>query len=358
VRASTYANAGVDINDVAKIHSLLARRFTKSFEHRRGRFGQVVGGIGHYAGLIDIGGDRLLAIHVDGVGTKVLVAQMVDKGYESLGIDCVAMCANDLICLGSEPICLVDYIALKRVDEALVDQLAKGLLRGAEEARMAVVGGETAIVPDMIGGVGSNGFDIAATGLGLVNRDRVIDGSKLNEGDAIIGVSSSGVHSNGLSLARKSLFSKFAADDTIDGFDHSLGEELLVPTRIYVKPVLEIIQRYEINGLAHITGGAFSKLTRIGKKARKGFKLDRMPRSQPIFQLIQKMSRVNKKEMYRTFNMGIGFCVCAPKKDAENIIDLFEKNKMKSQIVGTVIKNPGVYLGSLRLDNGIPKISN
>jgi len=262
---------------------------------------------GHYAGLIDIGGGNALALHADGVGTKVLVAETL-KEYRTIGIDCVAMNVNDLICVGAEPVAMVDYLALEKMDQRLVKDVTIGLERGARDAGVAIVAGETAVMPDVI-----HGFDLSAMSIGVVKKSRIITGERVKVGDAVIGLPSSGIHSNGLTLARKILFRK--------GFDRNIARELLTPTRIYVKQIMNMLKlRIQIHGLAHITGGAFSKLKRIGDRANAGFHLDGLFRPHEIFKEIQEQGDVSDREMYRTFNMGTGFLVICPKNEAKNAL--------------------------------------
>ncbi len=245
-------------------------------------------------------------MHSDGVGTKVLVAERLRK-YDTIGIDCVAMNVNDVICLGAEPIALVDYLALEKARPKLVREIMTGLRKGAEEAGVAVVSGETAIMSDVV-----NGFDLAATVIGLVKKNRIITGSSIRQGDLIFGVRSSGIHSNGLTLARKLLLTPRA--------EHRTLTELLRPTRIYVRQVMHLLNaRIRVHGLAHITGGGYSKLGRLGTQARVGFVLDHMPKPQQIFKQIQIKGRLPAREMYRTFNMGIGFLVICSKDDSSRL---------------------------------------
>ncbi len=329
----TYANAGVDIEKVKHAHSSMAELFRQTFSNRFDKFGRVMSEIGHYAGMIDIGGGRLLAIHVDGVGTKTLVAHAMRK-YDTIGIDCVAMNVNDLICMGAEPTTLVDYIALEKTDERVISEIAKGLAKAAKEAGIAIVGGETAIMPDVV-----KGFDLAATSLGVVYRDRVVTGENMVPGDIVIGLESSGIHSNGLSLARKLLLSRFDIGTYVKELDCTAGEELLKPTRIYVKPVLEVLQNCKVHGLAHITGGAFSKLARIGNKANVGFDIKLPKPTKPVFKMLQKFGTLSDREMFRTFNMGVGFIIVVPgeePEDYERVADVLKKHKMPHAVIGKV----------------------
>ncbi len=343
----TYAKAGVDLDEVSKIRKDIVRQLHGTLNLREGKFGRPLIEIGHYAGMIDIG-DRALTVHADGVGTKVLMAQMMDK-YDTIGIDCIAMNVNDLICLGSEPIALIDYLALEKPNRKIVKDIMRGLAKGAKEAQISIVAGETAIMPDVIKGVNGKGFDLVGLSIGVVDKDKVIDGKNLKHGDIVIGVNSSGIHSNGLSLARKALLQRYRIDEFIPELGKSLGEELLAPTRIYVKPVLEILKECEIHGLAHITGGAFSKLRRLLIKPRIGFLLDNMPEPLPIFQLIQKEGSITNKEMYRTFNMGIGFCVCSPKNEEDRIVKILAKHGMVARTIGKIVEKPGVIVRGISL---------
>jgi phosphoribosylformylglycinamidine cyclo-ligase len=297
---------GIDIGEISKIHDTINGILSKTFQTRRGKMGQVLGVRQHYAGLIDIGQGYALALHADGVGTKVLVAEACHK-YDTIGIDCVAMNVNDVICLGAEPLALVDYLALEKTRPELVTQIIRGLQRGAREAGVAIVSGETAIMPDVV-----KGFDLAAMVIGLVRKDSLITGEQIEPGDVIFGLRSSGIHSNGLTLARKVLLTKRV--------DPQVLRELLRPTRIYVDPVLRLVRsRVEVHALAHITGGAYSKLKRIGLRSRVGFMLDSLPNPQSIFQQIQYRGHISDREMYRTFNMGIGFLIVSPMRAAKRL---------------------------------------
>jgi phosphoribosylformylglycinamidine cyclo-ligase len=245
-------------------------------------------------------------LHTDGVGTKVLVAEACHK-YDTIGIDCVAMNVNDIICVGAEPLALVNYLALEKMRPELVTEIMFGLQKGAREAGVAIVSGETAIMSDVI-----RGFDLAATIVGLVKKDRIITGSQIRQGDLIFGIRSSGIHSNGLTLARKLLLTPKV--------NSKVARELLRPTRIYVKQVMRLLSsRAEIHGLAHVTGGGYSKLRRLGVQAKVGFVLNHMPRPQRVFGEIQTKGRLSDREMYRTFNMGIGFLIVCTKRSARRL---------------------------------------
>ncbi|MEM3737427.1 MAG: phosphoribosylformylglycinamidine cyclo-ligase [Candidatus Bathyarchaeia archaeon] len=345
----TYAKAGVNIAQVRKTQAEIGRLVEETFRLRAGRFGEVITGFGHYASLIDIGGGQALALHVDGCGTKVLIAQLLGR-YDTIGIDCVAMCVNDLICVGAEPLALVDYLAVERLDGEVVRSIIGSLTVGAEEAGVAVVGGETAVMPDVIHGVGDGrGFDLAALGVGVVDKRKIITGEAIKPGDIIVGLESSGVHSNGLTLARRVLLDEASLklEEKPRGLGgKTLGEELLTPTKIYVKPILEITQAAIVHGLAHITGGGFTKLERFWDYTKSGFHFYNMPKPHPIFSLIQRLGRIPLKEMYRTFNMGVGFVVIAPRRELTKIYSVCRRHRVKARLIGRVIEEKKILIST------------
>jgi phosphoribosylformylglycinamidine cyclo-ligase len=347
----TYSKAGVNLEGGDKTISEIWKLASATFRFRKSKTGQPLDIKGHYAGLIDIGADdKLLAVHSDNVGTKVLVAQLLDK-YDTVGIDLVAMNVNDLVCVGAEPIALLDYLAVEKYNPDLIREIVKGIVEGARRASIAVVGGETASVPDIIHGARTDmGFDLAGTSIGIVNRNSVITGKRMEPGDIVVGLASEGIHSNGLTLARKVLLgaSKLTVHDNLPGTDSKIGEELLVPTKIYSPEIYEMTKKTEVHGLAHITGGAFTKLRRIGQYARVGFKLDRMPKPQYIFEAISKLGRVSEEEMYRTFNMGIGFSIVAPKSQVEQISAIAESHGTQAITIGEVIRGDTITIKTHR----------
>ena len=335
----TYARAGVDISKVRKSHEALARRLETTFKDRKGRVGDPIFPIGHYAGLVSLGHGQVLSLHTDSVGTKVIIARMMRK-YDTIGIDCVAMCANDLVCTGAEPVSFLDYLALAKHDRRMVDEIAIGLVDGAKQAGMAIIGGETAIVPDLLSKDG--GIDLVGLAAGLCDEDDLILGDEVSDGDALVGVASSGIHSNGLSLARKVLLRKYKLRSRVPELDRGLGEELLEPTLIYVKPVLEATRKLEVHGLAHITGGSFAKLDRIVGQAGLGADIDQLPPTPGIFKVIQRQGRIAGKEMYKTFNMGVGFIIVCPEKTEDSIIRLFSRWGHTAFHIGTVDRKKGI----------------
>ncbi len=338
----TYAKAGVDSRHVRATHKVLAKRLESTFQTRRGKIGWPLFPIGHYAGLVDLGDGRVLSLHTDSVGTKVLVAEMMGR-YDTIGIDCVAMCANDLICTGAEPISFLDYMAMKRPNRSIIEKVAVGLVKGAKEAGMAIVGGETAIVPELLSEDGR--FDLVGFAAGICKRKELILGDHVVAGDCLVGVASSGIHSNGLSLARKVLLRKYKLRDVPALLERSVGEELLEPTRIYVKPVRELTGKAKIHGIAHITGGgAFLKLERVLGMGRLGADLDGLPEPPRIFRLIKKEGRVLDGEMYRTFNMGIGLVVVCPETQSNRVIRAFKKFRQDAIRIGSVKRKAGIRI--------------
>lgn len=299
----TYAEAGVDIS---KENSAIAS-LTEHLMFKRAGFGAPLTDIGHYAGLIDLGGFAL-AMTTDGVGSKVLIANAIEK-WDTIGIDCIAMNVNDLLAVGAEPLAFVDYLAMEKLSEGVMKQIGMGLQKGAEISNVSIIGGETATLPDII-----RGFDLAGTCIGWVPKDKIITGKDIQIGDIILGLPSSGIHSNGLTLARKIIEGAGHSyrDSFPQGSEKSIGEVLLTPTRIYME-VLELIKKCEVRGLAHITGSGLLKLRRITDH---GFNFDKPLEAQPIFKFLQEEGDISDREMYQTFNMGMGFLVVIPEGEA------------------------------------------
>jgi len=336
----SYKKAGVDITEIKKSQHAIGKLIGST--HNLQKMAKMTHGFGHYAGIVEIPGGKLLATHTDGVGTKVMIANLMKK-YDTIGIDCVAMNVNDIICIGATPISFVDYIAANRNDQKIFKQIVSGLVKGAKKSSVPIVGGETAIMSDLIAGKGF-GFDLAGMVVGMLSKKDMVLGDKIKPNDVIIGIKSSGLHSNGYSLARKALLTKYSVKDNIKGIGN-LGNALLRPTEIYVKPVLEAVKKCKIHGLAHITGGSFTKLLRLKQI---GYNLDSMPKTPALMQLIED-SGVKNEEMYKTFNMGIGFCIIAPENQAKNIHKIFKKHKTKSYEIGRISKNKGVFINKLKI---------
>jgi phosphoribosylformylglycinamidine cyclo-ligase len=325
----------VNVGQVKKIQSGIWDRIKSTFAFRKG-YGEPMPVFGHYGGIFNCGNDRLV-IHTDGVGTKLLVAQELGK-YDTVGIDAVAMSVNDILCVGAEPLVGVDYIALAQEDEELVERLMDGLVKGAEESGCAIVGGETAIIPDIIKG-GKRPFDLTFTVVGKVRK--LILGSEIAKGDVIVGLESSGLHSSGYTLARKAL-------DVAEW-----GKEMLAPTRIYASTVIETIDACDVHGIAHITGGGFSKLTRLNKDV--GYRLDRLPEPKPVFRALQEKVG-DTVAMHQTFNMGIGMAIILPEDRAYTVMNIAKKHNVEASIIGSITDKKGVWLadGKKETDISIP----
>ena len=336
----TYKKAGVDISNIKKSQTTIGKLIQST--HTLQKKAKIAHGFGHYAGIVEIHGGKFLATHTDGVGTKVVIANLMKK-YDTVGIDCIAMNVNDIICIGATPISFVDYIAANKNDQRIFKDIVKGLVAGAKKSKVPIVGGETAIMSDLFEGKGFS-FDLAGMVVGLLSKKEMVLGDKINSGDIIIGANSTGIHSNGYSLARKALLKKYSVKDKVKGIG-VLGDALLKPTEIYVNPVLEIIRKCKVNGLAHITGGSFTKLLRLKNM---GFEIDSLPKLPPIMGLIEEQG-VPKDEMYKTFNMGIGFCVICPKNSVSEIKSIFKKHKISSQEIGRITPRKGVNVNSMKI---------
>jgi len=330
----SYKHSGVDAaaaaRSVAGFRDLLTRTFT--FHPQVGR---VVLDLGYF------GNNLGLAISTDGVGTKLLIAQAMNR-YDTVGIDCVAMNVNDVLCLGAEPLSLVDYIAVETADSEFISELMKGFYEGAVQANVSIPGGEIAQVKEMIhGSRDGRAFDLVGTCVGLVALDRILLGQNIQPGDVVVGLSSSGIHSNGFTLARRVLFTEnsFSPHERAGAMERPLGEELLIPTRIYVKPVLEMLRRpLNIKALAHITGDGLLNLPRV--QSETGFVIDHLPEPQPIFKFIQSAGNIPDEEMYYVFNMGIGFCVVLDPQDADQAINIAEKHEIPAEVIGHTVADP------------------
>jgi phosphoribosylformylglycinamidine cyclo-ligase len=298
--------------------------------------GKVLLGIGYFAAVVQVSDELALAVATDGVGTKLLIAQLLDR-YETVGIDCVAMNANDVLCVGATPAIFVDYLAVEQVNPEVVGQIATGLAEGAKQAGVAIVGGEFAQVREMVRGVAEGkGFDLVGTCIGFVHPQRLIVGADLRVGDVVIGLASNGIHSNGLTLARRVLFdhARLAPTTFVDELGTTVGEELLKPTRIYVRPILTLSQRMPVKALVHITGGGVRNLLRVQTPCT--FVLDAMPEPPPIFSLLQRLGDIADAEMFTTFNMGIGFCVVVPSDHADKALQILREAGERAQVIGQV----------------------
>ena len=313
---STYSEAGVDIDASEKATEALIAQIKNVGRKGDGEAIKLDNG---FAGLVKLG-DGALAMCTDGVGSKLLLAEEMDS-IHTVGIDCVAMNTNDLICVGAEPLSFVDYVALDKPDEELMAKIGMGLAEGCKQSNCTLSGGETAILPELV-----HGFDIAGTSVGYVKQDKIIDGTKISEGDVLIGLKSSGPHSNGYTLIRK-LF---------DG-DKELGKKLVEPTRIYVKEIMALIKQVNVHGIAHITGGGLDNISRINDNFQ--YVIDTPLPVPSVFDWLQEKGNVEDKEMYRTFNMGMGMVIIVDKDDAEKSVSILGEH---AKVIGSVGSGKGV----------------
>ena len=331
----TYKNAGVDIDladhIVKKIKPLISRTFIPG----------VLSDIGGFGGLFSLAEQNykepVLVSGTDGVGTKLKIAFALDK-HDSVGVDLVAMCVNDIVTCGAKPLFFLDYISIGKLSEKVAVELIKGIAEGCKMANCALLGGETAEMP---GFYAEGEYDLAGFAVGIVEKSKIIDGREIREEDSVIGITSNGLHSNGFSLVRKVLLEEkqYKMKKKIATLKKSLGEELLKPTRIYVKPVLYLLEKYKVLGIAHITGGGL--LENIPRILPSGVsvEIDRNSWTKPpIFSLIQKEGKISDEEMYRTFNMGIGMVLIVPDGESEKILEELRLMNYDSSIIGKVIK--------------------
>jgi phosphoribosylformylglycinamidine cyclo-ligase len=323
----TYASAGVDTTAQKAAIKALAG----SIRFSRKGIGSPLLGMTQFAGLIEFG-DRALAMCTDGVGTKMLVAAALEK-WDTVGIDCIAMNVNDCICVGAEPIAFVDYIATSKPDPVVTKAIGEGLNEGAKQANVTLAGGETAVLPEIV-----NGWDLAGSCVGFVSKDQILDGSRVKPRDVIIGLASTGLHSNGYTLARK-IIEKEGLTLRQKGPAASLGGRtigavLLEPTRIYVRSILGLHNTVPVHGLANITGGGLKNIPRINGKFR--YAIDKPMPVPPIFSLLQEWGNVSDEEMYKTFNMGMGFAVVVAPEDENEAKRLLRAEH--PQVIGRVEK--------------------
>jgi phosphoribosylformylglycinamidine cyclo-ligase len=332
---SKYSQAGVDIDKgnefVSRIKGLVKET------HSRG----VLNDIGGFSGLFAIGNagyeDPVLISSTDGVGTKLNVAILCNK-HDTIGIDLVAMCVNDVIVSGAKPLFFLDYFAISSLDIDVATEVVRGIADGCKISGCALIGGETAEMPGLYK---QGDYDLAGFVVGIGERNQIIDGSDIRVGDKIIGLASSGLHSNGYSLVRKIFFEEqgLSTDDRVDELDCTVGEELLKPTRIYVKSVLKVLRDYTINGLIHNTGGGFiDNVPRILPKGCKAIINAGSWDIPPVFDYLQEKGKIQVEEMYRTFNMGIGMMALVPDKTVEDIVHQFAALGETPFVIGEIVK--------------------
>jgi len=288
---------------------------------------------GHYASVIRFDDTNGIAFSTDGVGTKLVVAEELGK-FDTVGIDCVAMNVNDVICVGAEPLAMVDYIAVDKADPEVCEEIGVGLARGAELAGIEITGGELAQLGDLVRGV-----DVSGACIGRVALDAIVDGSEVEPGDVVIGLPSTGIHSNGYTLARSALHGIGLDEDPEGRLGRPLGEELLQPTQIYVKPIVALLRSaVDVRGLAHITSGGTENLLRL--TADVGYEIDEPLPVLPIFELIQERGGVSDEEMSRVFNMGCGFCVVVAAADEAPALELLRSYYPEAKRIGRATEGP------------------
>ncbi len=338
---ATYQASGVDTASVVASLNRLTKQFRTTWTIPKGRTGHVRLDFGFFANIIEIGNNQGIAMTTDGVGSKVLIAQRMGR-YDTIGIDCVAMNVNDLLCVGATPLAMVDYIAVQELDPACLQAIAKGFTSGAMLAGVSIPGGEIAQVKDVLkseAGKDGEGFDLAGSAIGMVALDKIIIGEQVRAGDVVIGIESNGVHSNGLTLARTALAQDMSLYDKrfpeLGG--RALGEELLKPTHIYTREVLPLLnaeQGIEVKALAHLTGDGFLNLSRVPPNV--SFVIDTLPPPPPIFPILQQLGGIADPDMFEVFNMGIGFCLVVPEHQADKTLRLVTRFGKKAYRIGHV----------------------
>ncbi|MBN7773049.1 phosphoribosylformylglycinamidine cyclo-ligase [Clostridium aminobutyricum] len=337
----TYKDAGVDTKEGERAVNLMKPHVKKTFNEN------VLTGLGGFGSLfkLDVAGltEPVLVSGTDGVGTKLKIAFLMDK-HDTVGIDCVAMCVNDVLCQGAKPLFFLDYIATGSVKAEKIAAIVKGIADGCVQAGSALVGGETAEMPDFY----SEGeYDMAGFSVGIVDRSKMITGEKIAEGNQVIGIASSGIHSNGYSLVRKVFFEKLQmnVEDHVEELGMTLGEALLTPTKIYANACNAVLGKHEVNGIIHITGGGFfENIPRIIPKGL-GVKINvgswQVP---PIFSYISKCGNVEEKEMFSTYNMGVGMMMIVAKEEAQAVLETLRNAGETVDLIGEIISGEGVSL--------------
>ena len=310
----------------------------------------MMGNIGSFGGMFDLASlnykEPVLVSGTDGVGTKLKIAFMMDK-HDTIGQDAVAMCVNDVLAQGAAPLFFLDYIAVGKNEPAKIEAIVKGVADGCVMSNCALIGGETAEMPDMYS---EDEYDIAGFTVGAVEKSKLIDGSKVRTGDLLIGLASSGVHSNGFSLVRKIVFKDNQLDlnKQYEGLSDTLGNVLLTPTRIYVKPVLQVLEQVDIHAICHITGGGFDEnIPRVLQPGQGIFVQEGSWEMPPIFPFLEKYGKVDHREMFNIFNMGVGMVLVVHPDDADKTISLFQSLGEKASVIGRVTDKEGVEIAVL-----------
>ncbi|MEC1159043.1 phosphoribosylformylglycinamidine cyclo-ligase [Cytobacillus horneckiae] len=339
--ANAYKQAGVDIEAGYEAVTRMKKHVERTI--RPG----VMGGLGGFGGMFDLSSLQLkepvLVSGTDGVGTKLMLAFMMNQ-HDTIGIDAVAMCVNDIVVQGAEPIYFLDYIACGKAEPGKIEAIVKGISDGCEQAGCALVGGETAEMPGMYS---DEEYDLAGFAVGACEKSALINGSNIKEGDVLIGLASSGIHSNGYSLVRKLFLeeAKMSLNDYVEEFGSTLGEELLRPTRIYVKSVLSVLKEFEVKGFAHITGGGFieniPRMLPVGLGAELKEGSWEIP---SVFTFMESIGKIERNDMYNIFNMGIGMVAAVDSGAAEAVVNHFSAQGETASIIGKVTNKEGIVI--------------
>ncbi|WP_078551364.1 phosphoribosylformylglycinamidine cyclo-ligase [Bacillus alkalicellulosilyticus] len=339
--SEAYKRAGVDIEAGYEAVERMKKHVART------KRPEVLGGLGGFGGMFDLSKyslkEPVLVSGTDGVGTKLMLAFMVDK-HDTIGIDAVAMCVNDIVAQGAEPLYFLDYIACGKAEPAKIEAIVKGIADGCEQAGCAIVGGETAEMPGMYS---EEEYDLAGFTVGIVEKSKLITGETIEAGDVLIGLGSNGVHSNGFSLVRKVLLEENNLDikETYGNLSKPLGEELLTPTRIYVKPMLSVIEKFTVKGISHITGGGFYE--NIPRMLPEGLGVDIAKGSwdiPEIFSFIAEQGNIAEKDLFSTFNMGIGMAIVVSENEVEEVLAELQAQGEKASVIGKVKTGDGVSI--------------
>lgn len=331
----TYRASGVDIDEGNRAVNLIKDKIKGTYDKN------VIGDLGNFSGLYSLKDfinmdEPVLLSSTDGVGTKLKLAQMMDI-HNTVGIDLVAMCVNDLICQGAKPLFFLDYIATGKLIPEKIDDIVSGIVEGCKMAECALIGGETAEMPGMYS---EDDYDLAGFSVGIADKSKIISGQDVNSGDTLIGISSSGIHSNGYSFIRKIFLEeyKYELTDYIEELEMTLGEALLIPTKIYVKLVMDLIKKYELKAIAHITGGGvIENIPRVIPNGL-GIDIDKNSWEKPaIFKMIEKFNAIDEVELHKSFNMGIGLAIVVESDKAEEIVNYLNGNEKQAYIIGKVV---------------------
>ncbi len=331
----TYRASGVDIDEGNRAVNLIKDKIKGTYDKN------VIGDLGNFSGLYSLKDfinmdEPVLLSSTDGVGTKLKLAQMMDI-HNTVGIDLVAMCVNDLICQGAKPLFFLDYIATGKLIPEKIDDIVSGIVEGCKMAECALIGGETAEMPGMYS---EDDYDLAGFSVGIADKSKIISGQDVNSGDTLIGISSSGIHSNGYSFIRKIFLEeyKYELTDYIEELGMTLGEALLIPTKIYVKLVMDLIKKYELKAIAHITGGGvIENIPRVIPNGL-GIDIEKNSWEKPaIFKMIEKFNAIDEVELHKSFNMGIGLAMVVDSDKAEEIVSYLNESEKQAYIIGKVV---------------------